>query len=106
MKRRTLVLLLVPLVLSACARFGTQQFDERLYERFNETTGKLIERERTRISTEAGTSTVFDSDSALANFKAAQTEKSQTATVGSLNQSASGTNAVELLKELNKLLAR
>lgn len=104
--QRLLVTLLALCLVSGCARFGTGQFDSRKYERFSETTGKLIEREETKVTTKAGTSTIFDSDSALANFKATQTEKTQSASVGSLSQSTSGTNAVEALRELKDILIK
>jgi len=75
-----------------CARFSTRQSDTS-YEN-----GQPV---RT-ITTRATSTTFFDSQSALAKFKAIQTDKSQSASVGSLNQEASGTNAALLVESVTK----
>lgn len=81
---------------SGCARFSTTQIDER-------SNGK----ETTKITTRAAAWTCFSARSALANFKAAQTEKTQGASVGALTQETTTTNfaanaaaALNLIKEL------
>ena len=90
----TLLALAIGLALG-CARFSTKQQDLRYGE-----TGKPA----TAITTKASSYTLFSSKSALANFKASQTEKTQGATVGSLNQQGA-TNTVEVLKALAEILA-
>lgn len=67
-----------------CARFTTTQTDTRE----NAKTG-----EKTTIVMKATSTTFFDSKSALTAFKASQTDKTQGASVGSLNQESSDTNA-------------
>jgi len=82
------------LALTGCARFTTTQNDTS-YENGQPT--------RT-ITTRATASTFYESGSALANFKAGQTDKSQTATVGSLNQTSSSTNSAALVRAIVELL--
>ena len=86
-------LYLIPAILMGCARFSTTQTDTRE----NTKTG-----EKTSITTHASALTFFDSRSTLANFKAAQTEKSQGASVGTLTQDAAGTNATALVEAVTK----
>ncbi len=57
------------------------------------------------MTTTARAVTFFDSKSELSKFKALQTDKTQSAAVGSLSQEASGTNAVALLKAMAELAA-
>jgi hypothetical protein len=76
---------------SGCARFTTTQIDERT----NIQTG-----ETTTITTKASSFTFFDSKSSLAKWKATQSEKSQGAEVGGLDQETSGTNTVDLIRAL------
>lgn len=90
-----LTLLLTTALLSGCASFTTNQIDERK----NETTG-----EKTTVRTKVSVRTFFDSKSQLANSKASQTEKSQSATLGALNQESSGTNAVSLINAVEGVL--
>ncbi len=78
------------LSLAGCARFTTTQIDTSYAE------GKP---QRT-ITTRASASTICASSSALANFKASQTDKTQAATVGSLSQeSHAQTNALDLVAQ-------
>lgn len=97
---RSLALFCVPLlavsVMAGCARFKTTQVDER----------KNPNGESTTISTTVSASTLWTSRSQLANFKAAQTEKSQGASVGSLSQESSGTNTVRALEAINDILGK
>ena len=87
---------LLMLALVGCARFKTTQIDER----------KAPNGESTKISTTVEASTLFTSRSQLANFKATQTEKSQGASVGSITQESSGTNAVRALEALDSILGK
>lgn len=80
---------------SGCASFTTTQIDRR-----NEQLGT------TEIETRIAGRTLFTSKSQLANFKAAQTDKSQGASVGSLTQESSGTNAVRALEALDSILSK
>ena len=80
MKRYSILLILV---CSGCARFSTHQTDIS-----DETTGKR------EITTKASASTFFSAKSSLAQWKATQTDKSQGATVGGLDQSGGQTNQV------------
>lgn len=82
-------IMLCALCLSAgCARFTTTQ---------TETRGSK-NGDTTAITTKVTATTFFDSRSALANFKASQTEKTQGASVGSLTQDASSTNATVVVE--------
>lgn len=83
--------LLAPLLLgnTGCARFVTKQTD---------TSPERV------VVTKASAWTFFDSKSALSQFKATQTDKSQTATVGGLEQSGSGTNTVAALNAIATIL--
>ena len=67
------------LALVGCARFSTKQTDLSYG-----TDGKPLR----GITTKATACTFWSSSSQLANFKATQTDKTQGATVGTLNQSA------------------
>lgn len=66
---------------TGCASFSTRQTDVS-YEN-----GKPVR----QITTSAQAQTLFEAKSSLANFKASQTDKTQGASVGSLNQESSGT---------------
>lgn len=79
MKKLKLFILFLPVVLMfGCARFGTKQTDVS-YEN-----GKI----NRSITTKASAFTFFSAKSSLANWKASQTDKTQGATVGGLNQEA------------------
>ncbi len=96
MKRLNLVA--VVLLFAGCARFVTKQTD-RSY---------LCEHgtEIREITTKVTATTFFESHSALANFKALQTDKTQSASVGSLNQEASATNLVKIIEVSAELGAK
>lgn len=81
-----LLFLFMVMLFSGCARFSTRQIDSSTTDKDGKTT-------RT-ITTEAKAVTLFEASSALANFKATQTDKTQSASVGTLNQEASSTNAM------------
>ncbi|MBN9691322.1 MAG: hypothetical protein J0M24_13885 [Verrucomicrobia bacterium] len=78
------------LLLTGCATYTTTQRD--------------VSPERT-IETEVRVRTFWDSDSQLANSKAMQTDKSQSASLGALYQSTTSTNITEQLEILLKLAA-
>jgi hypothetical protein len=84
------------LAMAGCARFRTTQIDER----------KAPDGQITKVSTIVSASTLFTSKSQLANFKASQTERQQGASVGSLSQESSGTNAVRALEALDSILGK
>lgn len=90
--RRGLFLGLV--LLTGCAQFTTTQTDLS-YEKGQP---------QRQITTRATARTFFESKSALANFKATQTDKTQSANVGSLNQESGGTNTVGALNAVVELL--
>jgi hypothetical protein len=82
----------VVLVGSGCARFKTKQVDSSYEDKDNVP-------HRT-ITTTVTASTFFASTSELSKFKASQTDKTQSASVGSLNQVSDGTNAVALVDKI------
>jgi hypothetical protein len=98
-----LTLILLVAITNGCARFTTTQKDLRYVIVTNAT--HTATAPSTEITTRATAWTFWDSRSALSRFRAAQTDKSQSATVGELVQETSGTNAVQVLKELNKIIS-
>lgn len=84
--------ILLSLSLTGCARFTTGQSDS--------STTQPDGTEIRTVTTRATAYTLFTSKSALANFKASQTDKSQGASVGALTQEASGSNAVNLVERI------
>ena len=87
------MLLLLSLLISGCASFSTEQTDKSVDANGMERT----------ITTKAKASTFVASKSALANWKASQTDKTQGATVGSLNQD---TESKELIATVIEALVR
>lgn len=79
--------------LTGCSRFSTSQSDTS-YEQ-----GKPSRTITTRVTAH----TFFDARSELSKFSASQTDKTQGAKVGSLSQTSSGTNAIEVLKQMTEL---
>ena len=90
------LIIICTLALAGCAQFKTTQIDER----------KAPDGQITKVSTTVSASTLFTSKSQLANFKASQTERQQGASVGSLTQESSGTNAVRALEALDSILSK
>ena len=88
---KTAIATLMALALVGCARFTTTQTD--------------VSPERT-ITTKATAWTFGTSRSALANFRASQTDKTQGASVGSLSQESSGTNVVQALQAIDSILGK
>ena len=82
------------LLSTGCARFTTTQTDLS-YDKGQP---------QREITTRAKAVTFWDSASALANFKASQTDKTQTAIVGSLNQQSTSTNLAGNARALVELL--
>lgn len=80
--------LFIIVLLSGCARFHTVQEDISY-----DTTQKPS---RT-ITTEVSAWTFFSASSDLAKFRASQTDKTQSASVGSLSQDSSETNFIHAL---------
>lgn len=84
------------MVLLGCANFTTKQTDTSYDD-----AGKPLR----AITTKASATTFFDSKSSLASFKANQTDKTQSATVGSLTQETSGgTNVANTIDALARFL--
>ena len=90
------IVFIAALAIAGCARFKTTQIDER----------KAPDGQITKVSTIVSASTLFTSKSQLANFRANQTERQQGASVGSLSQESSGTNAVRALEALDSILGK
>lgn len=88
------VLISLAALLTGCAQFSTTQTDIS-YEK-----GQPLR----KITTQASALTLWESRSSLANFKASQTDKTQSATVGALNQEGGGTNSASTLNALTELL--
>lgn len=87
---KLLSILTLAALLAGCATYTTKQTD--------------ISPERS-ITTEVSVRTFWDSDSQLANSNATQTDKSQSAKLGTLNQTSTSTNITEQLEILLKLAA-
>ena len=87
---KKLMILMCVMGLTGCAHFTTTQTDVSYEE------GKIVR----SITTKATAITFVEAESQLANFKASQTDKTQSATVGSLNQSATSTNTLDSLTKL------
>lgn len=76
------------LTFTGCARFGTVQQDIS----YDPKTGNPIR----KITTKVASSTFYDSKSALANSKVSQTDKSQSANLGSLSQDSTNNTATTI----------
>lgn len=92
MKRNLLLSSSLLLLLSGCARFSTTQTDLS----YDASTGKPIR----SVTTRASAHTFFSARSQLTNWKASQTDKTQGANVGSLNQESSGTNVTDIVSAI------
>lgn len=86
---------LIALALVGCARFSTKQTDMSYDE-----SGKP----QRSVTTRASAYTVFSANSKLAQWKASQTDKTQGATVGGLEQSSTGTNAVLVMDRIARIV--
>lgn len=94
MKQLLLLSLLVILNLG-CSHFVTNQKEELL-----DSTGKVTKLTTTHVSA----TTMFDSQSTLSKFHAIQSDKTQSATVGALDQSSTSTNVVTALGHIDSIL--
>lgn len=94
--RVVLTITALALAFTGCARFSTNQVENRLGD-----DGKLTGTIRTKVAAW----TFFDSKSNLGQFEAMQTAATQRARVGSLAQEANGTNAVAMLNALANIAA-
>lgn len=92
---KTLLIIPALLLFVGCAHFTTTQTDMS-YEK-----GQPIR----QITTHASATTLFDAQSQLAKFKATQSDKTQSASVGSLNESSSGTNVVAALQAIDGIVS-
>ena len=88
--KNIIILSLAAALLTGCATYTTKQSD--------------VSPERS-ITTEVTVRTFWDSNSQLANSAATQTDKSQSAKLGTLNQTSTSTNVTEQLEILLKLAA-
>jgi hypothetical protein len=87
--------LLAGCALCGCARFSTVQTDTSYDD-----TGAITR----KITTRASATTFFEAKSALATFRATQTDKTQSASAGGLNQEASATNLVHAIEATSHLI--
>jgi hypothetical protein len=87
------LLLLLVLSSAGCSRFKTTQTDLS----YDPATGQ-----RREIKTTATAGTFIAGKSALANWKASQTDKTQGASVGSLSQESDATESLKALAEILK----
>lgn len=85
-----------------CATFTTDQKDIS-YEAITNGT-RIASVPLREIRTKVKARTFWDAKSALANFKASQTDKTQGANVGGLGQESSGTNAVAILEKIEAIV--
>ena len=89
MKTLTPLALAAGLCLAGCARFTTTQTDLSYDD-----TGKP----QRQVTTTVKATAFFAASSDLAKFKALQTDKTQSAAVGALNQRSDATNVVDLVE--------
>lgn len=92
MKYLNSFLLAVVILAAGCASFKSTQ---------SESTGKDGVTVRTTV---VRASTLFDAKSELAKLRATTTDKTQGLTIGSLDQSSTGTNAISALITLLQIL--
>lgn len=83
---------------TGCATFTTSQTDTS----YDSDTGKPTR----SVATKATARTFFEAKSSLASFKASQTDKTQSATVGGLSQEATGSNAVNVVQAVTEAAVR
>lgn len=86
---------LVALALVGCARFSTKQSDLSFDE---------LGKPQRQVTTRASAWTFASANSKLATWKASQTDKTQGATVGGLEQASTGTNISATIQATADLL--
>ena len=91
--KTTITIIAIALLSVGCARFNTTQKEVRTAD-------------ATTITTRATAWTFIQSKSSLANWEATQSEGSQGAKVGQLDQESDGTVVVDAMKELNEFLGK
>ncbi len=79
-------------LLTGCAHYSTTQTDTS-YGTNNQATRS--------ISTKVNVTTFFDSQSEITKSRVTQTDKTQSSSVGTVNQDASGTNAIGLINAVS-----
>lgn len=85
---------LTPLLAAVCLAVGCAHFKTRqVNNTYDPKTGNLL----TKTTTTAGASTVFDANSTLAKFHAMQSDKTQAATVGGLDQASTSAGVVAII---------
>lgn len=94
--KKLLLVSAISVLAVGCSTFKTVQTDVS-YEAFSDGT-KIATYPSRSVTTKVTAKTLWDSQSALANFKASQTDKTQGASVGSLSQASSGTNAINVIE--------
>jgi len=80
------------LLLCGCAHYSTHQTDTSYG-----TNGQPSR----QISTKVSVTTFFDSQSEIVKSRVTQTDKTQSSSVGALNQEASGTNVIGLINAVS-----
>lgn len=93
--KKTIAIAIASVLLAGCAHLSNSQEDTS----YNDA-GKPV---RT-IKSHQGATALFDSNSQIVKFRATNTDKTQSSSVGSVDQSASSTNAVALLHEVDNIL--
>ncbi len=96
-----LMLALAGFALPGCARFSTTQHDYSYAPNTNGTQTASSAPIR-KITTKVTATTFFDSSSELSKFKASQTDKTQGASVGGLNQSSTSTNLAGIFQAIGE----
>lgn len=91
---KPLLLIAALIALTGCAQFRTRQTDVS-YEN-----GKIVR----EVTTKASAITLLDAKSQLTNFRASQTDKTQSANVGALSQDSSSTNAASTINAVVNLI--
>ena len=91
--KKLLIISSAALLLMGCAHFQTTQTDSS-YEK-----GLPVR----SVTTRASAFTFFDASSQLSKFKATQSDKTQSASVGSLAEGSSGSNAVAIVQGLAEI---
>lgn len=87
---KKVMIVVVSVALVGCAHFKTRQVNNT----YDPKTGNIT----ARTTTTAGATTVFDANSTLAKFHALQSDKSQGATVGGLDQAATSAGVVAIIQ--------
>ena len=89
-------LIILLFLLTGCATFKTDQLDQSVFATYEN--GQLISVETRTIRSRAKARAFFEGSSKLSGFKATQTDKTQSSSIGELNQQVSATNLTEIIK--------